>query len=346
MMNTCMFPFQFPKLTKENYENWFVRLKALLGLQNAWEIVEKGFEQPEDEGALSQAKKDALQKAQKKDQQALMLIHMCLDEGMFKKISSAMTVKQAWEILQNSLKRVDKVIKSLDAKFQYIIVAIEESKDIETMTIDQLMGFLQAHEERMNEKEPQPQAFMSKLSLKEKDDGSESVQAGRGRGRGRGRGHGNYRGHGRGRFDKGSSNFEQADQKQGARGHGRGNWNKRGGSKANVQRYNYEQMGHYALQCTNAPAAIKDERAYCTKDEGDEESTLLLTCNAKEEKDQKAWFLDSGASNHMTGKKNLFVTLDESVKSSISFGDNTKVSIEGRDDILIQTKNGAHQFIS
>ncbi|KAF2308357.1 hypothetical protein GH714_000231 [Hevea brasiliensis] len=91
---------------------------------------------------------------------------------------------------------------------------------------------------------------------------------------------------------------------------------------------------------------VKGERAYCIKDEGDEESTLLLTCNAGEEKDQEAWFLDSGASNHMTGKKNLFVTLDESVKSSISFGDNTKVAIKGKGDILIQTKNGAHQFIS
>ncbi|KAF2293058.1 hypothetical protein GH714_035818 [Hevea brasiliensis] len=99
-------------------------------------------------------------------------------------------------------------------------------------------------------------------------------------------------------------------------------------------------MGHYAFECTNAPTAFKDERAYCTTDEGDEESTLLLTYNAGGEKDQEAWFLDSGASNHMTGKKNLFVTLDESVKSNISFGDNTKVAIEGRGDILIQTKMG------
>ena len=40
----------------------------------------------------------------------------------------------------------------------------------------------------------------------------------------------------------------------------------------------------------------------------------------------------------MTGKKNLFYELDETYKGNVTFGDDSRISIEGRGKILLNSK--------
>jgi len=40
------------------------------------------------------------------------------------------------------------------------------------------------------------------------------------------------------------------------------------------------------------------------------------------------WYLDTGASNYMCEKKNMFVELDESKNDQISFGDSSKIPVK------------------
>lgn len=52
------------------------------------------------------------------------------------------------------------------------------------------------------------------------------------------------------------------------------------------------------------------------------------------------WYLDNGASNHMTGDHSMFHELDEKILGEIKFGDNSTVQIRGKGSMLLQCKNG------
>ena len=295
-------------------------MKALLGSQDAWEVVEKGYKEPRDETTISSTQRDLLKDMRKRDKKALTIIYQAMDEDFFENISSATTPKEVWEILQNTHKGVDKVrkvhlqtlrgefessnmkesksisyyfsrvlaivnllkrngeslndtcviekiLRSLYLKFDYIVVVIEESKDLDTMTIDQLMGSLQAHEEKFkrNGQEKIEQVLQTNLSLKENAENSNEISQNN-CGRCHGRGHGRATcGHSQGnriRGDFNSLNNEGTSQNSSFPRCGR--WqNERGRyDKSQIQCYNCNKYGNYAYECRSSTNNSKGQANY------------------------------------------------------------------------------------
>ena len=56
---------------------------------------------------------------------------------------------------------------------------------------------------------------------------------------------------------------------------------------------------------------------------------VIVTDGKKKKTSSNVWYLDNGASNHMTGDKEKFMELNEGVTGSVKFGDGSTVKIQG-----------------
>ncbi|CAL0302420.1 unnamed protein product [Lupinus luteus] len=288
----------------------------------------------------------------KKDGKALFLIHQCVDGANFDKIEGAKTAKEAWDSLEKShegadkikkvklqtLRRkyellqmeenesvsaylakilsltnqmkacgkvfkvkfvIEKVLRTLTPKYDHIIVAIEESKDLENYKLEELQSSLEAHEQRLKER-------------------------------------------------LGDSSDDQALQAHQSKKFV-GQWSKNRRSKDKCQNHNCRKYGHFAAECReNRSSTNRDDEVKLTQgnDSDEGEHYLLMATIKNNDEESDVWYLDTGCSNHMIGKKDWFTFLDESTKSKVKFADNSAVTAEGIGKIMIQRKDGKKAYIS
>ncbi|XP_077249473.1 uncharacterized protein LOC143888980 [Tasmannia lanceolata] len=254
---------------------------------------------------LTAAQKNKLKESKKKDARALFLIQQAMDELIFSRIMAATISKEAWDLLQEEYqgtskvisvklqtlshdfenlimknsesiqdffsrvsstlnqirtygeklydkKIVEKVLRSLPNKFDHIVAVIEESKDLSKYSMNELMGSLQTHEQRLNR--------------------------------------------------TAENSLEQARE------------------QAN---YHKEKS---------------DEKV-------EKEDNVFLSClTTNVELDDEIWYLDSDCRNHMTGNKDYFLEIDETVKPRVRMGDNNRVNAHGIGPIVVSTMVGKKQI--
>lgn len=64
------------------------------------------------------------------------------------------------------------------------------------------------------------------------------------------------------------------------------------------------------------------------------------------DREDNMWVLDTGASNHMTGCREVLASLDTSVGGTVRFGDGSLVEIKGLGSVMLQTKNKGHKVLT
>ncbi|KAJ3692026.1 hypothetical protein LUZ60_012376 [Juncus effusus] len=372
-----------PRLTRVNYNNWSIQMRALLGVQDAWDVVENSYTEPENTDDMTVSEIKALKQKRMNDKTALYMLFQAVDESDFEKIASAVTGKEAWDTLQNVFKGTDrvkqvrlqtlrgelecmkmkesegvsdyitrvqtvvnqlkcngetlkdsrvveKILRSLTDNFKNVVCAIEESKDLEELTIDDLAGSLEAHEQRKKKKkknESLDEALQAKMPIK--DEKALYTQNFRGRGRGRG-GRSNDRG-GRGRGGYYEEKGQSSQQNWRGRGPGHG---RRGGrsNHYNVECYKCGKYGHYAKDCNSDKCYNCGKVGHYAKNDINSDGDIV-------------WDLDTGASNHMCGHKHLFKEMREVENGHVSFGDASKIQVKGQGTVHYLQKDGTEGSI-
>ncbi|KAK4429090.1 hypothetical protein Salat_1209000 [Sesamum alatum] len=89
-----------PFFDRDDYQYWKIKMRTFLKTEGLWVSVEKGFNEPESEAGMSDAKKRKLDVARRLDASALSKIHMSVGKSTFLKISNTSTAKEAWDTLE------------------------------------------------------------------------------------------------------------------------------------------------------------------------------------------------------------------------------------------------------
>jgi len=229
---------------------------------------------------------------------------------------------------------VEKILLSLTDDFENVVYAIKESRNLEEMTVEDLAGSLEAHEQRKKKKKQKvlEEALQTKMTIKK--DKVMYMQHNRGKGlrrEGRSFDHNGGHGHGNNNEERGQMNH------QNCRGRGRDREDR--SHRSNVECNNCGKYRHYAKECYDKKKV--EESANLVEEEETKEKGIITMANEDIILDSDmVWYLDIGASNHMCGHKHLFLVIQEIEDGHVSFGDSTKVPIKGRGKICFFQNDG------
>ncbi|XP_020225135.1 uncharacterized protein LOC109807021 [Cajanus cajan] len=184
----------------------------------------------------------------------------------------------------NDIAIVEKILRSLTPKFEYVVCSIEESNDIDDLSLDELQSSLLVHEQKMNKI-----STMEEQALKASTNTPSYNSRGRDRDRGRGRGRG-----GRGNRDFSKNSRGNNDQFQ-------GNDRRRDHDKSKIECFRCHKFGHYASECYTRLPNLKEKGESSNFIEEKEVETLLMAVEDAKDSEAEIWYVDTGYSNHMSG---------------------------------------------
>lgn len=362
-------------LTKTNYTTWAMKMKVFMQAYGVWDAVELkdpevAAEEKMDKRALAiiyqgVADEILLTVADKKTSKDVWeaIKTLCLGAEKVRKAKSQ-TLKSEFEALKmketealddfcmrlnglvtniralgETIKEeyvVKKLLRAVPTRFLQIVSAIEQFGDLDTMSVEELIGSLKAHEERLHEQkesnEEQPQLLLTEEEWLKREQNEGKLLLTR------------EEWLRRSEKNTGGNDYRVKD-------------NRIVRDRSQIKCFNCGGYGHYAAECRKPRRARQQKgEVNLTQLKDDEPALLMAMCgNGAEEilsftenksskgrndMEEKTWYLDNGASNHMTGCQEKFEKLDRTIRGEVKFGDGSLVTIEGKGSIRLICKNG------
>ncbi|XP_019451809.1 PREDICTED: uncharacterized protein LOC109353904 [Lupinus angustifolius] len=143
-------------------EGHFEKIAAARSSHEAWQILHKS-----NKGA-EQLKKVRLQTMRRQYELMEMEMSEIIAQFFNRVISLTNQMKACGEVIKDQT-IIEKVLRTLTPNFDHIVVAIEESKNLAELKIEELQGSLEAHEQRLIERSTEKstsQALQAQITRK------------------------------------------------------------------------------------------------------------------------------------------------------------------------------------
>jgi hypothetical protein len=251
---------------------------------------------------------------------------------------------------------VQKLLWVIPKHLSQVAVTIEVTQDLSKLTLEDAGGRLRTTEDRAVEDDALPPPHVdSKLLLTEEQWKEKSHQC----------------------SDAGQGSYGGGEHHRHPRKRGNGR-------KKEAQRddkcHNYGRIGHWARDYHQP----NKERVNLTQAEDDDEPALLMAMveeigdvvepmppqvieptpkqqqlvhldetkarvflgmSCSNDDHLEGWYLNTGATNHMTGHDNVFFELDWAVQGTVKFGDSSVVNICGKGTIIFSRRHDEHKVL-
>ncbi|KAG8503616.1 hypothetical protein CXB51_001792 [Gossypium anomalum] len=322
-----------PVFNGEGFHILQVKMRTYLQAFDLWEVVNIDVEPAplRANPIVAQIRQHADERT--KRHKAMSCIQNCVSDVIFTRIIACEPPSRPGTSLRRSSKIseariVEKVLSTLPERYEAKISSLEDSRDLATISLTELINTLYAQEQRKASRmeEHQERAFQAKAKA------ASSTSA--------------Y---------KGKKNWKNRPKPDAARGGDRlyrfckrpGHLEAKCWFRPDAVCQHCKKKGHVERVCKekgrpgqNQPQ-YKNEEARVAKDSNDhEEQVFAVSCSAGQKKGTKGWLLDSGCTNHMSPDATIFKTLDRSCKTKVKVGNGQFIKAEGKGDVLICTPTG------
>ncbi|XP_076947543.1 uncharacterized protein LOC143619520 [Bidens hawaiensis] len=311
---------QCPKLTTTNYTSWSVVVRAVLG---AYDLAEDILNQVSKYARAHEVWEairvrflgaDRVQKARlhvlRSELESLKMKETESIDDFAAKISA---IEGKFKSLGSTLEpevQVRKLFNSLPIRYLPIVASIEQSEDLDNMPFEDAIGRLKAFEDRA--------LIITEISMDEVLRILVPVE------------------------EVGAVDKVEAEEEAMTTG---------------------EMTAKLVIKCPKLKDQPKEQQANLTKSK--EGGTLMMVSAisktdkillnedkvhpvlyANDHKTGETWYLDNGASNHMTGDKTHFTEIDSNINGLVKFGDGSTIKIEGKGSIVFDCKNGEQRVFN